>query len=82
MPQATRLAAVCGQTTWVSGNNVVTGRESGGLDSSDELVEEVRVTLLQARIFRTDCALTQRPKSLEPICCRSCPLHTRQHRLR
>lgn len=45
MPQATRIAAVRGQATWVSGYNVATGRESGGLNFGHELVEEVRDSL-------------------------------------
>jgi len=51
MPQAPRLAAVCGQATWLSGYNVATGRESRGLDSSYELVEEVRITILRVRYY-------------------------------
>lgn len=43
MPKATGLAAVRRQATWLSGNNVATGRESGGFNSSYELAEEVGV---------------------------------------
>ena len=41
MPQITRIAAFRGQETWLSGNNVATGREPGGADISHELFEEV-----------------------------------------
>lgn len=54
MPQATGLAAVCGQATWLSRYNAATGREPGGLNSSHELLEKVRITILQSQI----CVLT------------------------
>ena len=42
MPQAPGFTAICGQALGISRNNVAAGRESGGFDSSNQFLEEVR----------------------------------------
>lgn len=47
MSEARRQSAVQRQKAWIPGNHAATGRESGGVDVGDELIEEVRVSILK-----------------------------------